>query len=102
LPIVEFKRVLDNNPQLKGRLTRFAAFVTDTGDRARLEAAAKGYQSELDALSSPDAKSDDTPPPSDTIAEPTAPDAAAPSDAIAATDDATPTTAGDTGEQETD
>jgi hypothetical protein len=84
------------------RAKRFAASMTNTGDRDRLEATADNYQRELDTLSSPDAKSADTSPPSDAFAEPTSPDAAAPSDAIAATDDGSPTTSSDTGQQETD
>jgi hypothetical protein len=84
------------------RAKRFAAGMTNSDDRVRLEAAADNYQRELDALSSPDAKSADTSPPSDAITEPATPDAAAPSDAIAATDDESPITSSDTGQQETD
>jgi hypothetical protein len=83
------------------RAKRFAAGMTNSDDRGRLEAAANKYQRELDALSSPDAKSADTSRPF-AVADATTPDAAAPSDAIAATDDAAPTTSGDTGQQETD
>jgi hypothetical protein len=84
------------------RAKRFASGLTNSVDRERFEAAADGYQRELDTLSSPDAKSTDTPPPSDAVAKPTAPDAAVPSEPIAATDTGDPITSGDTGQQETD
>jgi hypothetical protein len=64
------------------RARRFAAGMTNADDRVRLEAAADNYQRELDALSSPDAKSADTSPPSDAVAEQTTPDTTEPSDAI--------------------
>jgi hypothetical protein len=81
------------------RAKRFAAGMTNSGDRERFEATADGYQRALDA---PDAQSADTSPPAEAVAEPTTPDTAAPSDAIAATDDGSPTTSSDTGQQETD
>jgi hypothetical protein len=97
-PMSRFKFLLE---QIE-RARRFAASMTNAGDRDRLEATADGYQRELDTLSSPDARSADASPPSDAVAEPTTPATAAPSDANAATDDGAPSTSGDTGQQETD
>ena len=85
------------------RVRRFAATLTDVGDRERFQAAADDYQREIDALSSTDTTSVDASAPSDAIAVSCEFDAAAPSDAIAASNDGHAITSTiDTGSQETD
>jgi hypothetical protein len=83
------------------RAKRFAATLTNIGDRERFQGAADDYQRELDALSS--ATGADVSGSSDAIAAKSEPDTAAPSDAIAATDEGAPiTSTDDRGSQETD
>src|SRR5258708_7286398 len=70
------------------RAKRFAATLPNVEDCERFQVAADEYQRELDALSSADTTSADTSAPSDdAIAAKSQPDTAAPSDAIAASDD---------------
>jgi hypothetical protein len=85
------------------RIRRFAASLTNNGERERFQQTEAEYQRELDSLSSADTTSADTPAPSDAIAAKSDPDTAAPSDAIAATNegDAIAST-NDEGPQETD
>jgi hypothetical protein len=95
---VEFLR-----SQIEGA-KRFAATLTNVEDCERFQVAADEYQRELDALSSADTTSADTSAPSDdAIAAKSEPDTAAPSDAIAASDDGEAIrSTDDTGPQETD
>jgi hypothetical protein len=85
------------------RAKRFAATLTNIGDRERFQIAADDYQRELDSLSSADTTSADTSAPSDAVAAKSEPDTTAPSDAIAASNDGeTITSTNDRGLQETD
>ena len=84
------------------RIRRFAASLTNDGERERFQQTKAEYQRELDALSSPDTTSADTSAPSDAIAAKSEANTAAPSDAIAASDDAEAIrSTNDTGAQET-
>src|SRR5712664_3150087 len=85
------------------RAKRFAAMLTNIGDREKFQRAADDYQREIDALSAADTTSADTSAPSDAIAAKSESDTAAPSDANAASNDgdAIPST-NDTGPQKTD
>jgi hypothetical protein len=85
------------------RAKRFAAMLTNIGDRERFQVAADDYQREIDALTAADTTSADTSAPSDAIAAKSEPDTAAPSDAIAATNEVDAiTSTNDAGPQETD
>jgi hypothetical protein len=85
------------------RAKRFAATLTNIGDRDRFQTAADDYQRELDSLSSADTTSADTSAPSDSVAAKREPDTTAPSDAIAASNDGKAiTSTNDRGSQETD
>jgi hypothetical protein len=85
------------------RAKRFAATLTNNGDRERFQNAADDYQRELDMLSSADATGADVSAPSDAIAAKSEPDATGPSDAIAALNDGDAiTSTNDKGPQETD
>jgi hypothetical protein len=85
------------------RIRRFAASVTNDGERERFQQTEAEYQRELDSLSSADTTSADTSAPSDAIAAKSDPDTAAPSDAIAATNEGDAIKSmNDTGPQETD
>jgi chromosome condensin MukBEF MukE localization factor len=85
------------------RIRRFAASLTNIGERERFQQTEAEYRRELDALSSADTTSADTSAPSDAIAAKSEPATAAPSDAIAASNDGDAiTSTNDTGPQKTD
>jgi hypothetical protein len=85
------------------RAKRFAAALTNIGDRERFQGMADDYQRELDALSSAGTTSSDASTPPDATVAKSEPDTAAPSDAIAATSEGDAiTSTNDEGPQETD
>jgi hypothetical protein len=85
------------------RIRRFAASLTNSGERERFQKTEADYQRELDTLSAADTTSADTSVPSDAIAAKSEANTAAPSDAIAASNDGDAIkSTNDEGPQETD